>query len=678
MLSDKRPDTRALYAFTALLLAAVLTVYLPGLGHDLLFDDQRLKDGSIFGQYGSLLTIKQRMISYGSFVWIDQLLGAGWWKQRLVNIALHLGVVAAVYGLLRALLAHTRFPEDIEEQEHFEASRRAALRIGVALFALSPVAVYAVGYLIQRSIVMATLFALLACWAFVRALETRRWAWYPAALACYVLAVLSKEHAVMTAALALPLYVFVRRPDFKRVAVAGAVALLLLSGATTVLLHFYGDVVGKVFDEQSLAFVQQLEAVQPGISGRMLPLSILNQAGLFFGYGLLWLVPYVGWMSVDLRPAFPLGFFVSWHALGAAGYVALILGASWLLLRRSGALALLGLFLLMPALWFATEFTTVWVQDPMVLYRSYLWAVTLPGLLAIALTGFTPRTIYSAGIVLGLLFAVLALERHLSLADDLSAWTDASEKIDLKAPPSAVGRSRAFVNLGAYYQSRGLVEQAERPLATAVALGDRGAIGSSAMFNTGLLLRSFNKHTEALKAFAAAEALGYSDPRLYIQRGRSLTALGQHEQAFRSFSLAAIRAKSNPGDHSLMPAILISRVESAMAGQLYGEAIVCFEELLRESPMDPRLRLGMGMALVGKGEAKKALEWFNTLIAEKPSAMAYYGRGLAYHQMGQHSASLRDLDEALGIDPRNPQYQAMRSTVAEAAGTGGKNSRRTK
>jgi tetratricopeptide (TPR) repeat protein len=86
----------------------------------------------------------------------------------------------------------------------------------------------------------------------------------------------------------------------------------------------------------------------------------------------------------------------------------------------------------------------------------------------------------------------------------------------------------------------------------------------------------------------------------------------------------------------------------------------------------------MGMALVGKGEAKKALEWFNTLIAEKPSAMAYYGRGLAYHQMGQHSASLRDLDEALGIDPRNPQYQAMRSTVAGAAGTGGKNSRRTK
>lgn len=152
---------------------------------------------------------------------------------------------------------------------------------------------------------------------------------------------------------------------------------------------------GKVFDPRSVALVQQLEAMRPGITGLIYPLSILNEAALFFAYGLLWLIPNVQWMSVDLRPAFPLGFGSWLHVLGAVGYVALFFASIWMVLRQRNALATVGLFLLFPLLWFVTEFATVWVQDPFVLYRSYLWAVVVPGLIAIALTGFKPRTIYT-------------------------------------------------------------------------------------------------------------------------------------------------------------------------------------------------------------------------------------------------------------------------------------------
>ena len=117
---------KAPYFFALIVLLAVLAVYLPGLRNELVFDDLRLTDGSIFGTYGNLLDIKQRMVSYGSFVWIEQLVGSGWWKQRIVNIALHLGVVAALYALLQALMASTRFPQDIEDQPHFATSQRAA------------------------------------------------------------------------------------------------------------------------------------------------------------------------------------------------------------------------------------------------------------------------------------------------------------------------------------------------------------------------------------------------------------------------------------------------------------------------------------------------------------------------------------------------------------------------
>ena len=138
---QRRPDShqpmtespKTPYVFAAVLTLAVLGIYLPGLDNGLIFDDLRLRDGAIFGEYGSLLHFKQRMLSYGSFVWVQDVLGEGWGKQRLVNIAVHLGVVAALYALLKALLVPTRFPEDIEEQAHFAASRLAATIAGASL-----------------------------------------------------------------------------------------------------------------------------------------------------------------------------------------------------------------------------------------------------------------------------------------------------------------------------------------------------------------------------------------------------------------------------------------------------------------------------------------------------------------------------------------------------------------
>lgn len=655
---------KAPYLYALILLLAVLGVYVPGLHNELLFDDMRLTDGSIFGRYGNLLEIKQRMVSYGSFVWVDQLVGSGWWKQRLVNMALHLGVVAAMYALFKSLMAHTRFPQDIEEQAHFASSQDAALRVGIALFALNPVAVYAVGYLVQRSILMATLFSVLACWAFVRALETQRVVWYVGALASYLLALLSKEHAVMTVAVGMALYVHVRRPSLRNIAMAMGATLLLLALATAALLRFRGELIGQLFDAQSVAFAQQLETLRPGISQQMFPLSILNQAALFFAYGLLWVVPYVGWMSIDLRPAFPLGFASSWHIVGALGYVALLCGSAWLLLRRTGALSLAALLLLFPLLWFATEFATVWVQDPLVLYRSYLWGVALAGLLAIALTGFRPRTIYALGAVLGLLFAALALERNLSLRDEVTAWTDAAEKINLKAPPSAVGRSRPFLNLGAYYLGKKMVDPAERNLSVAKALGDQGELGNSTLFNTGVILQLKKNHTEALRAFATAEAQGYAEVSLYYHRGESQAALGQLAPAFESFSTALDMAEKDPEQASILPTVRVRQIETAMAAELYDEAIKGFHVLLQTAPNDPRLLLGLGMAQVGKGETGAAIEVFNQLIASNPSAAAYYGRAVAHHRAGHQKESLDDLDQAIKLDPKHPQYPQMREVFA--------------
>ena len=651
--------------FGAFVLAAVLAIYLPGWNHELLFDDLRLTDGAIFGNYGSLLTFKQRMLSYGSFIWVDLLAGPGWWKQRLVNVGLHLATVAALYALVRELLERTRFPEEFESQPHFGMSRQAAVQVGVALFAVNPMAVYAVAYLVQRSIVMATLFSVLACWCFVRGLSGRGVAWYGLALLSYVAAVLSKEHAVMVAAMAVPLYIHVRRPSWKTVATIAGASTALIAVAAVVFFGIYGDLIGKLFDQRSLDFAQQLERLSPGITQRMYPLSILNEAALFFAYGFLWFAPNVMWMSVDMRPAFPLSYAAFPQVLGIIGYVGLWIAALWAVLRRRGALSLAGVALMFPLLLYATEFATVWVQDPFVLYRSYLWAVAVPVLVAIVLTGFQPKTIYVIGCAIGLVFTVLAFERVQSLRDDHTAWGDAAEKIDLKAPASAVGRWRPFLNLGAYHLDRGSLGEAQRSFATAEALG---SLHGSARFNQGVALQQQKKHAQALTTFAEAEKQGFSGQSLHYHRGESAFALGQFALAFESFSqglTSVAEGVTGKEMDRMRETMRMRRAEAAIGAGRYDDAIGDFNALLKASPQNRRLALGLGMALVGKGDTQAAIAQFDQIIASTPNAAAaYYGRAMAHNTARRRDDSLKDLDRAIALDPRNAQYQQVRAQLA--------------
>ena len=490
-------------------------------------------------------------------------------------------------------------------------------------------------------------------------------AWYGLALLSYVAAVLSKEHAVMVAAMAVPLYIHVRRPSWKTVATIAGASTALIAVAAVVFFGIYGELIGKLFDQRSLDFAQQLERLSPGITQRMYPLSILNEAALFFAYGFLWFAPNVMWMSVDMRPAFPLSYAAFPQVLGIVGYVGLWIAALWAVLRRRGALSLAGVALMFPLLLYATEFATVWVQDPFVLYRSYLWAVAVPVLVAIVLTGFQPKTIYVIGCAIGLVFTVLAFERVQSLRDDHTAWGDAAEKIDLKAPASAVGRWRPFLNLGAYHLDRGSLGEAQRSFATAEALG---SLHGSARFNLGVALQQQKKHAQALTTFAEAEKQGFSGQSLHYHRGESAFALGQFALAFESFSqglASAAEGVTGKEMDRMREAMRMRRAEAAIGAGRYDDAIGDFNALLKASPQNRRLALGLGMALVGKGDTQAAIAQFDQIIASTPNAAAaYYGRAMAHNTARRRDESLKDLDRAIALDPRNAQYQQVRAQLA--------------
>jgi len=654
---------KGLWLFSLGLSLAVVAIYWIGLTNGLVFDDERLRDGTVFGSYGHLTELKARLISYGSFVWVQSLVGEGWWKQRVVNIALHLCTVMAIYRLLHLLLERTEFPANDRTAAHFEASRTLALRIGVALFALNPVAVYAVAYLIQRSILMAAMFVAVGCATFVQGLVTRRRLWIGLSVVCYLLAVLSKEHAVTAIALAVPLYVFVQRPSLRKVAaVTGAAVLLLLVTAAPLYRHF-GALIGAAFDDTSRAYVLELERLSPGVSGQLYLLSIVNQATRFFHYGLLWFIPDVTRMSIDIRPEFPLSWWGWPHTAAALGYVAVLGGSAWLLSRRSGAVGLAGLCIHIPALLFVTEFATVWVQDPFVLYRSYLWALTMPALVALLLVGLKPNILLALGAILVCLFAALTFERLLSLRDARAAWADAAAKIDMTAGRNAVGRWRPLLNLGAEYLDKGSNETAYRLFSQAAALGEpRG----SAHFNAGVSLQQMNQHRRALDEFDKAEAQGFTDAALDYHRGESHYAMGRFAEAFASFGAALAR----PQDILAEQHTRLRRAEAAIAINNSDTAIADYGLLVERQPDNARYLVGLSMAYIGKRDFAAATAILDPLISKAPSSPAYFARALARYLSGDAAASREDLERALRDEPGNPQYRALLKRLDAERGAG--------
>lgn len=646
----------ATLTYVMLLSATVMLVYSPGLHNEFIFDDLRLANGTIFREFGSLSQLKERMLSYGSFTWIHVLTGNNMLAQRLVNVLLHLSTCWALYKLFAMLLPRIHYTESVRAEPDFSTSQTAALRVGVMVYALHPVAAYAVGYLIQRSIVMATLFGVLACWAFVRAVIERKWLWYALAFICYVLALMSKQQVAFMAGLAFPLYIFLTRPSRKRVTLILVVAVTLLCFSLAAIQHLFPHLVGRMIDENSLVFAGQLDKLRPGALQQIYALSVLNEAALFFYYGALWVLPYVGWMSIDMHPPFPTTLSSMPHALGALAYVVALILSVMAVIRRSDVWGFIALCLLFPLILFWTEFSTVWVQDPFVLYRSYLWAIPVPALIAVLLTGISSGTLYKAAVVLALVLGISTVDRISSMRNQQTVWTDVIEKVALPSPPNAVGRARAFFNHGMNNLKLHELDLAMRDFSVAHTLG---AVKGEALFAMGMTRHAMGQPAEALKLLQQAEVAGYSGALLQLHRGESQFALGMMAEASDNYT----KALSQPLGELETETAHAHRADAALRLSRFLNAKDDFEWLLARQPKQTRYLMGFGLSRLGLKDASGALQTFNALVTEKPDALAYYGRALAQYHLGNKVAAQEDISKAVHMEPRNTTYRQIQESI---------------
>lgn len=485
-------DKQKTLLLCALLAVFVAALYGQFLWNPILFDDssffQLESDGtSHVLSFSSFSPLELRSLPYATLAWTAQMFGLDLIGFRIGNLVLHAATVVVLFFFLRQLF-EVVLPKDAVRQDRLDY--RWAAFFAALLFGLHPVAVYGVGYLAQRTIVMATLFSLLAMSAYLRGCMQRKQSWLWASVLFYYLAVYSKEHAIMLPAVMLALTVLARQDWAVRLKQTWLIFAAYAVIALLVVLAKKG-MLGGVYEINAPEMLQDINPENAYF------FSVLTQSWLFFKYWALWIFPNPEWMSVDMREPFAKSF-LSPYSLIFAGFLLYGAVAVRLLLKRS-MLGLLGFALIFPWLMFMTELSTVRIQESFVLYRSYLWSVGAFALLPLIFWKITAR---GAMLMLAIIAAFtfpISMERLSTFSHPVLLWDDAEKLV--RDRTDLPGVFRIYYNRGTYYVRIKQYDNAISDLKRSIELYPTQPY---AYHNLGAAYREKGELEEALKSFSKA------------------------------------------------------------------------------------------------------------------------------------------------------------------------------
>ncbi|OAI50085.1 hypothetical protein AYO46_10665 [Betaproteobacteria bacterium SCGC AG-212-J23] len=525
MLPDRLRSTSLTAAALAVLAALVAALYLPFLGNPPIFDDHIFFSGHLFYEYARFpLRLAQRIPPYFSLAWTHVVFGSIE-AHRLVSLLLHAACAWSLFALLRSMQL-----------------RRLAAFAGAAFFALHPVAVYGAAYLTQRSIVLATLFGLLALLMFLRGLRSGSLSDAIVAAALYSLSVLSKEHAILLPAAAAAL-VPLRGAKLRYAARYVGLFFAACAPAAILVLGLARGVgsIGQVYEPHAASIMSQVttESVSSPWAA-----SALTQAGLFFRYLATWLAPSTADMALDLRVDF-MQYWAPGVALPAVlGFFAFGGTAAWLVLR-GGRWALPAWGFLYFWIMFGVEFTAVRFQEPFVLYRSYLWAPGLAIVVAAVLDRLPVRVLAVSLVPALALLSWQAHDRLKSFSSGLAIWEDAAEKLPAGPVP---GGYRPLYELGREYLYAGrtadAIEVSERCLRLYPRMFDCAFARAAIQIET-------RQYQKALPSILYAIALRPEDGASRHHLGLVLENLGCREEAKAQYRVA-VGMHFRAAEHRLM------------------------------------------------------------------------------------------------------------------------------
>ena len=696
--SSIEPSRRAVAGVAALALL-VAASYFPALSGGFVWDDVIFSEEPVIHRWSGLWNIwfspadirnegHYWPIVYTTF-WLEhKLWGLAPLGYHLVNLVLHLVNTLLVW--------------------------RVALRLAVpgawalaAVFAVHPLHVESVAWVIERKDLLSALFYLSAVLAWVRFTETPRPARYCLVLGLFTAALLSKSVAVTLPAALLVWH------WWKRGTVTAAdwlrLAPLFACGLAVTAADF--------------AFYTSREPLSLGYSAAERVL-IAAHALWFYAGKLLW--------PADLAVIYPLWEVHAGDALGwvyvaaAAGLAALLWLARHRLGRGPAAGAAFFAVTLSPMLGFVDY---GYMQFSFVADRfQYLAGIgvmavlvggavrgahRLPGALrytaagafVVVLAVLGASTWRQAGLYrdeLTLFSHIVALnprarDAHLNLgsalfdADRIEAGYAAS-LVAVAQRPDAAG---AHANLGRALLLMERFDEASEHLSRALDLDSRSAFArqnmaellrkqgryeeaaawfrktlardaSNALAHAGLgvSLYELKRYEEALASMDRALALTPDSPKiraLHVVTGRALQAMGRLDAAERRFRRAA---GLDPGDAA--PLVDLSRVR--IAQRRFDEAEEYLRRALALAPGDTAALQNVAEALRKQGRYEEAIESYRAVLAIDPEfAMAHAGMGDALFRLERYAEAIESLDRSVSLHPIPPTATARLLLMGSAA-----------
>ena len=572
---------------------------------------------------------------------------------HIVNVLLHLVNTLLLWHLLRRLVVPGAW-------------------VVAAVFAVHPLHVESVAWIIERKDVLSGLFYLAAVLAWMRFVEQPRRRWYAGSLVLYAAALLSKSIAITLPAALLVWHWWqqgrVTSTDLLR------------------LVPFF--VVGLVIVVGDLSFYRSREFLSLDYS--LIERTLIAARALWFYAGkLLWpsglAIIYPLW---DIRVADPL----AWGYLVAAVALAVAL---WHFRPQLGRGPLAG------ALFFAVTLSPVlgfvdyrYMEYAFVADRfQYLAGI---GVLAVVIgaVAYSVRRLSGlwqkgtmggaavALIVLGLLTwrqaniwrddetlnrHIIALNpqarnAHFNLGKAL--YNQGRYEEALEATRIAVEQApddfEIHANLGSILNTLGRFKEAETHLRRALALNPQGR---DAHVNLGAALYKLGRYEEALAATRVAVEQGPDFSEAHVNLGTILNALGRYEEAIDALAQAVALDPASPQAaelHFLM----------GQAAEENGQPEVAAEYYMRASEIDPRHTKAIRRLALLRLEQQRydeALEFFQQLIDIDPSdAVACGNMGIVLFYLGRSDEALQSFDRALELDPTLENARANREAVLEA------------
>lgn len=517
------------------LLIVVFFVYLPFINNPLFFDDLPFFASAVPNYANLPLHFELRFLPYASLGWT--------WKHFLDtplplhvgNILLHFANSLLVFLLLHLLtnlivIKNNQASSNLQYLLNFFSKATWGVWLGALCFACHPVAVYATGYVIQRSILMATLFTLAMQLTFLRGLISQQkhhqYAWLSISILFYLFAVFSKEHSLMAPAVLAAMALLVRQHILANKYVLVTTFIGFITIAVFMILKIKSGY-GLVYEHDATALLDQQSISITNSSVNLHLLSIFTQAGLFFKYLFLWILPNPAWMSIDMRETFASSVNV-WQWLKIFAFIVYGVITLKLLLLR-GKKGLIGFALLYPWLMFIIEFSLVRIQEPFVLYRSYLWAPGLMLLIPLLFEILSNKIkIIMFALVIGLI--PLSWNRLWVFADEYRLWNDAAIILKKDMVP---GAARIFYNRGNAEFNKHRYEESIVDYKKVIVLFPKL---EQAYTNIGNAYLVTNKYMLALESFNQAIAINPSNDQAYLGKAFALNRLHNKPESIKALN----------------------------------------------------------------------------------------------------------------------------------------------